>query len=257
MFFFFASSQQLLQQAHSSKVHLNSLKNRWNFYGSIRNSIFKFCERREWNENVVFQLFLCSQLEDIHRLNTDVILQSGLFEYGRADIFTIMTPLDFMVWIQIEISILKFKRGKNCFCFSHQLQKLTAGPSSTYLLYTHLSCLFQIIFDYELLAEFPIDNFLPWHRPKSGFGGKVNYNIWFLLQIFFLFSLIFASNFAFRLNTIQTHFIWCECHRNETYFQYVIVTICHGYDFSSTNACSSEKVSLFRNWSECALLNFS
>lgn len=59
--------------------------------------IFEYCERREWHEDIVFQLFLCSQLEDIHRLNNDILLQTGLFSYGRAEIFTVMTPLDFMV----------------------------------------------------------------------------------------------------------------------------------------------------------------
>lgn len=76
-----------------------------------------------------------------------------------------------------------YKKKRKRFCFFHELQKLTAGRSSPYWLYTHLSCLFQIIFDYEQLAEFPNDNFLPWHRPKSGFGGKVIYK--FLIQIQF------------------------------------------------------------------------
>lgn len=55
------------------------------------------CKQREWCDDVVYQLFFYSKLEDIHRLNFEVTRQSGFFAYGRAEIFTIMTPLDFMV----------------------------------------------------------------------------------------------------------------------------------------------------------------
>lgn len=65
-------------------------------------------------------------------------------------------------------------KAKKLLFFLHQLQRLTAGPSSPYLLYTQLSCLFQILFEYEKLAEIPIGNFLPWQRLKPAFGGKVN-----------------------------------------------------------------------------------
>lgn len=83
--------------AHSSKVHLNLFNSKWNYYNSVRNSIFEYCKRQEWIEDIVFQLFLCSRLEDIHRLNIDILLQSGIFSNGRAEIFAVMTPLDFMV----------------------------------------------------------------------------------------------------------------------------------------------------------------
>lgn len=94
---FFIFYPQKLQEMHNSKVHLNAVKAKWNFHSSICDSIFKFCKQRKWNEDVVFQLFFYSRLEDIHRLNVDVIRQTGFFEYGRAEIFTIMTTLDFMV----------------------------------------------------------------------------------------------------------------------------------------------------------------
>lgn len=83
---------------HSSNVRLNSITSRWNFHSSLSDSILKFCEtKREWNEDINYQLFSYSQLEDFYHLNNDVVKQSGFFAHGRADIFTIMTPLDFMV----------------------------------------------------------------------------------------------------------------------------------------------------------------
>lgn len=88
---------QQLQEAHSSKVYLNVLKSSWNYYDSISDSIVKYCERREWNEEIVFQLFMCLQWDYIHHIITDIILQRGLFSHGRAEIFSIMTPIDFMV----------------------------------------------------------------------------------------------------------------------------------------------------------------
>lgn len=82
------------------------------------------------------------------------------------------------------------------------LQKLTAGPSSPYVLYTYFSCLSQILFEWEQLAEFPVDDFLPWHSPKPGFGGKVKYHFGLILAKFFLFSLNFR-NFFFGTGRAQ------------------------------------------------------
>lgn len=50
---------------------------------------------------------------------------------------------------------------------------MTALPNSTYLLYTQKSCIFQILFEYELLAELPKESFLPWYSQKPAFRGKV------------------------------------------------------------------------------------
>lgn len=88
--------QQLLEE-HPSKVRLNSVKAKWSFHSSIRESIFQLCKQREWCDDVVCQLFFYSKLEDIHRLNAEVTQQSGFFANGRIEIFAIMTPLDFMV----------------------------------------------------------------------------------------------------------------------------------------------------------------
>lgn len=151
--------------------------------------------------------------------------------------------------MNLNLSIWFFyawKCKKISYFLSYQLQKLTAGPSSPYCLYTHLSCLFQIIFDYERLAEFPIENFLPWHCLKRGFRGNVNY-----YSIFVLTCCLHSSLFVFlsrhRFNTIRTVSIWYASHRNETYFPYAVVMIYHDWNSSSTNACSNEQGSLYRS----------
>lgn len=82
---------------HPSKVHLRAANAKWNFNKSIRDKIFQFCEQREWCDDVVFQLFFHSKLEDLQRLNFEVIRQCGFFAYGRVEIFTIMSSLDFLV----------------------------------------------------------------------------------------------------------------------------------------------------------------
>lgn len=63
--------------------------------------------------------------------------------------------------------------------------------------------MFQILFDYEMLAEIPRANFLPWRSSKLAYGGKVVF-----LEIDFDFKnhINWKIYFCFRLNTMSTCF---------------------------------------------------
>lgn len=41
-----------------------------------------------------------------------------------------------------------------------------AGVESSYIMYNYYSCIFQILFECEILGKIPKNNFLPWWNPK-------------------------------------------------------------------------------------------
>ncbi|XP_055321600.1 dimethyladenosine transferase 2, mitochondrial [Sitodiplosis mosellana] len=146
----FIHIQQEVSQLHKSRILVNALEHHWYLYIRMANLIQEHSEKQQWHKDVVCQLFVYLKSSDFFRIISDVVIQRRLFANGRIDIFAIVPLLEFM--------------------------RITANPDSKYWLYTQKSCLFQIFFEYELLAEFQKESFLPWFNPKPAYGGKIEYD---------------------------------------------------------------------------------
>lgn len=143
------------------------------FYNDTANFIRENTKESEWHENIICQLFMNLQPSDIYRLINDVIEQKRLFASGRVEIFGIIPSYGFMVIFERDRDKLIMKLSTKCKLFYLFLQKIAAEPESKYWLYTQKSCIFQILFEYEVLAQIRKESFLPWWNLKPAYGGKV------------------------------------------------------------------------------------
>lgn len=81
---------------HGSKVILKAVKHICG-YNNMANFILENCKRRQWHEQIVFQLFTCLRPGEMYRFIMDIVRQRRFFFNGRAEIFALMPSLEYMV----------------------------------------------------------------------------------------------------------------------------------------------------------------
>ncbi|XP_031617857.1 dimethyladenosine transferase 2, mitochondrial [Contarinia nasturtii] len=113
--------------------------------------ISEYSVKQQWHENIVAQLFLTLKTSRfINYLIYDIVFEKKLCKNGRVEIFAVMPTIESM--------------------------KFMADTECNYMLYTHQSCMFQILFECEILAEVCNLNFLPWYKDKKQLSRSVKYD---------------------------------------------------------------------------------
>lgn len=82
-------------------VLLRQVNYDWLYFGSATDLIHQLCEKRQWNDDIVCQLYINSLSQDIDRIIGGVLKQENLFTNGRIEIFTTIPAIEFMVMIII------------------------------------------------------------------------------------------------------------------------------------------------------------
>lgn len=118
-----------------------------------------------WHEEINCQLFGCiSSKRLISDLAKSIFRQTGFFANGRKELFLLL-PADVLMVISPSSLMSLYLKPQLCIiCLL--FQEMICNKSAGYKFYNSRSCIFQIIFEYELLARIPTTNFLPWFRNK-------------------------------------------------------------------------------------------
>lgn len=95
--FFFIHSFLIKQKLREPTITLKTYKMPSTYYKKTSNFILNSCKKRQWHEDIVYQMFSCLQFIDCYRLINDVVFQSRFFSNGRADIFAIIPTYELMV----------------------------------------------------------------------------------------------------------------------------------------------------------------
>lgn len=72
------------------------------YYSMLAKIVSEHCDERPWHDDIVCQIFMYSKADDINRLFTDVIKQKRMFSNGRAEIFALIPPFEFLVCFNID-----------------------------------------------------------------------------------------------------------------------------------------------------------